>query len=80
MEALAKQTIFTEQGGEDFEWLIAHSQELVEKYPDSWIAVYQGEVVGVGTSAAEAVRLAQTAKGPDCWPVVRFVEGGAYVY
>lgn len=72
--------IFTEQDRLDSLWMTEHAQELVEKYPDRWVAVYKGRVVAVGDDAAEASRLARKWEGPDCRPVIQFVEGKAYVY
>jgi ubiquinone/menaquinone biosynthesis C-methylase UbiE len=74
------QKIFTEQGKRDFEWLVAHAQELVKMYPDQWVAVYQGEVVGIGKSGEDALQQARDRIEPGGRPVVNFVEGGAYVY
>ena len=48
----------------DFAWLVEHGTELDERYCGKWIAVYQGEVVGVGDTATEAAAQAQQ-KVPD---------------
>ena len=74
------EAVFTIQGEQDFQWLVAHSQELREQYPDRWVAVYNGQIVGVGESGEAALRMARDRLGPGCRPVVKFVEGGAYVY
>ena len=74
------QKIFTEQGKRDFEWLVAHAQELVKMYPDQWVAVYQGEVVGICKSGEDSLQQARDRIEPGGRPVVNFVEGGAYVY
>lgn len=42
----------------DFSWLAEHGVELHEKYAGKWIAVYDGEVIGVGDTATEAAALA----------------------
>ena len=44
----------------DFAWLTEHSREICEKYTGKWIAVLNGEVVGVGETATEAARQAET--------------------
>jgi len=44
---------------EDFAWLTEHSQEIYEKYSGKWIAVLDGQVVGVGDTATEAVAQAE---------------------
>lgn len=43
----------------DFAWLTEHSREIYEKYSGKWIAVLDGEVVGVGETATEAARQAE---------------------
>jgi hypothetical protein len=44
---------------DDFAWLTEHSQEIFEKYAGKWIAVLDGEVVGVGETATEAAEQAE---------------------
>ncbi|MBI5765084.1 MAG: hypothetical protein HZA51_16335 [Planctomycetes bacterium] len=48
----------------DFAWLTEHSLEIYEKYAGKWIAVHNGEVVGVGDTATEAAAQAE-AKCPN---------------
>lgn len=45
----------------DFAWLTEHSREVYEKYCGKWIAVLNGEVVGVGDTATEAASQAEEA-------------------
>jgi hypothetical protein len=45
---------------QDFAWLAENSLELREKYAGKWIAVRDGEVIGVGDTAPEAVDEAET--------------------
>lgn len=44
---------------DDFAWLTEHSRENFEKYAGKWIAVLDGEVIGVGDTAPEAVAQAE---------------------
>jgi hypothetical protein len=44
----------------DFAWLTENSREIYEKYAGRWIAVLNGEVVGVGDTAVEAANQAET--------------------
>ena len=44
----------------DFAWLIEHGSEIVERYAGKWIAVHDGEIVGVGDTATEAAEQART--------------------
>ena len=37
----------------EFAWLMEHGEEIVEKYAGKWIAVRDGEVIGVGDTAPE---------------------------
>lgn len=47
----------------EFAWLVEHDREIVEKYRGQWIAVWQGEVVGVGSTALEAAAQAEARVG-----------------
>lgn len=49
---------------DDFAWLTEHSLEIYEKYAGKWIAVLNGEIIGVGTTATEAATQAEVAH-PD---------------
>lgn len=42
----------------DFSWLAEHAPELFRQYAGKWIAVRNGEVIGVGATATEAARQA----------------------
>lgn len=44
---------------DDFNWLTEHGPELYRKYAGKWIAVYNGEVVGVGETATQAAEQAR---------------------
>lgn len=44
---------------DDFAWLTEHSLEIYEKYAGKWIAVFHGEVIGVGDTATEAANQAE---------------------
>ena len=39
---------------DDFKWLVEHGVELFREYAGKWIAVRDGEVIGVGDTATEA--------------------------
>lgn len=45
----------------DFAWLNEHGAEIVEKYGGQWIAVHDGQVIGVGDTATEAAERARQA-------------------
>lgn len=42
----------------DFAWLVEHGTEIFEKYAGKWIAVHDGEVIGIGDTATEAAERA----------------------
>lgn len=42
----------------DFAWLTEHSNELYQQYPGKWIAVLDGQVIGVGDTATDAAKQA----------------------
>jgi hypothetical protein len=43
----------------DFAWLSEHSVEIGEKYAGMWIAVLDGQVIGVGDTATAAAEQAE---------------------
>ncbi|MCH7720273.1 MAG: hypothetical protein IH988_04700 [Planctomycetes bacterium] len=45
----------------DFAWLNGHGAEIAEKYGGQWIAVHDGQVIGVGDTATEAAEQARQA-------------------
>lgn len=44
---------------QDFAWLTENSREIYQKYAGQWIAVLDGEVIGVGQTAVEAAEQAE---------------------
>ena len=44
---------------DDFAWLVEHGPELFREYAGKWIAVRDGEVIGVGETATEAAEQAR---------------------
>jgi Family of unknown function (DUF5678) len=46
----------------DFNWIAEHGLEIYEKYRGKWIAVCDGEVVGIGDTAVEASEQAEKAR------------------
>ncbi len=46
---------------DDFAWLTEHSREIFEEYAGKWIAVLNGEIIGVGATATEAAESAEAA-------------------
>jgi len=64
---------------EDERWICQHLDELTQKYPDQWIAVYQKEVVAADKSLAKVQRIGrQKADEGQC--VYSFIEGGIRYY
>lgn len=43
----------------DFAWLAEHGPELFREYAGKWIAVHDGEVIGVGETTTEAAEQAR---------------------
>jgi hypothetical protein len=64
----------------DFAWLIEQGTEIFEKYAGKWIAVHDGEVIGVGDTAPEAAAQARE-KAPDGDFILEAVDGeGDVIY
>lgn len=57
----------------DFAWLTENSLEIYEKYAGKWIAVRDGEVVGVGSTASEAAEKAKATR-PDAPFILELVD------
>jgi len=57
----------------DFAWLTEHSRENYERYAGKWIAVLNGEVIGVGETATEAAAHAEAAH-PDSDYILEAIE------
>lgn len=49
----------------DFAWLVEHGADLVHRYAGKWIAVRNGEVIGVGETATEAADQAREKASGD---------------
>ena len=45
---------------QDFAWLTEHSREIHEQHAGKWIAVLNGQVIGVGQTAVEAASQAES--------------------
>lgn len=63
---------------EDRKWGFDHYQELVDKYPDQWVAIVDKEVVSAG-NLGEAEAEAKRKTGKKHIPVI-FVERGSHIY
>ena len=51
---------------DNFAWLVEHSLEIQQNYAGKWIAVHDGDIIGVGDTAPEAVEQAERqAPGAD---------------
>lgn len=46
---------------DDFNWLVEHGVDVARNYAGKWIAVRDGEVVGVGETATEAAEQARSS-------------------
>ncbi len=57
----------------DCAWLTEHSLEIYQKYPGQWIAVLDGKVVGVGSTATEAADQAEV-EHPDANYILEWVD------
>ncbi len=62
-EVMAPATAGAEQ--RDSAWLVEHYAELVEKYPMSWVAIQDQQVVGHGMTPNQAMNRALERLGED---------------
>ncbi len=64
---------------EDSHWVNENINELVKKYPDQWIAVYDKEIVAVDENLAEVEKVAAKKEiNGQC--VYSFIEGYSRFY
>ena len=64
---------------DDLKWARAHYSELVDKYPDKWVAIVEAKIVAVGDSINGIREEAKRTTGRIRVPVM-FVECGSHVY
>ncbi len=64
---------------EDMDWAEEHHEELLKKYRDLWVAIYNKQVVAYGSSIREIERQARAKTGQKHIPVY-FVESGSNIY
>ena len=62
----------------DEQWISDHMQELIEKYPNQWIMVYNGDVIAHGEEVWSKWRKADELGLGQ--PVVSFIERDVHVY
>ena len=62
----------------DFAWLTDHGAELFRRFAGKWIAVHNGEVIGVGDTATEAAEQART-KADDAEFILEALDSDADV-
>ena len=48
-------------GREEMDWLVAHGDELMQKYPGKWVAVQGSELVAVADDVVELLERARAA-------------------
>ena len=63
---------------DDFNWLVEHGADVVRDYAGKWIAVCDGQVVGVGETATEAADKARSTVGDKSF-ILEAVEAEADV-
>ncbi len=64
---------------EDQKWISEHHHELAEKYPDQWVAVFNGEVIAAGKNLGEVEKVAHEKTG-ERDIATRLVESGIKFY
>jgi len=62
----------------DRQWVSNHIQQLIEKHPNQWIMVYNGEVLAHSENLGPVVDKADELRLDQ--PIFHFVERDVYVY
>lgn len=66
---------------EDLNWATDHHSELLPKYANEWVAIYQKKVVAHGTSGEAVENEAERKTGkPEREIPVYYVESGSNIY
>ena len=60
-------------------WVDEHSIDLQRRYPDKWVAVFEGAVVAAGTDLGEVRNVAKEKTGQTAI-YVEFIEGKPRFY
>lgn len=63
----------------DRQWVQDHSTELVNQYPDQWVAVLNGSVIASGQSRGQSIEAAQRSH-PGTIPYLCLIERHPRVY
>jgi hypothetical protein len=58
----------------DHDWVHVHRDELIDKYGETYVIVYQQKVLGVGKSREEALTNAERNLAPDIDQIAVMVE------
>lgn len=64
---------------EDLDWAEEHHSELLRKYRDQWIAVYNKDVVAAGELGTEVEKRALAKLGKE-HPALYYVDSGSSIY
>ena len=78
---MQKPVIEPKEFWDDLHWGFDHYSELMEKYPDQWIAILHKKVLSSGDNLADVESDAEriSKKSKDQIPVL-FIECGLHVY
>lgn len=66
---------------EDLKWARDHHSELLERYRNEWIAIYNKQVVAHGVSGAAVEQEAERKTGrPESEIPVYYIDSGSNIY
>ena len=63
----------------DLRWAREHHSDLLERYRDQWIAVYNKKVIAHGESGEHVEREAKKKAGNNSFPLY-YVDSGSNIY
>lgn len=61
------------------DWIEQHLDELGQRYPNQWVAVHDGRVVGAGDTLREATEAAERVAPPED-VAYHFVDDGTLIF
>ena len=64
---------------DDMDWTSQHYSELMQKYPNEWVAVVDGKIISHGKDLEKIIKEAKRKTGKE-HIAVEFIECGGHIY
>ena len=71
--------LLSDEFWKDDHWAHKHYQDLIKKYPDKWVAVFNKKIISFGNNIKKVEKEAKKIIKDKEFPIL-FIEKGAHVY